>query len=463
MFKVKIWGIAVLALGITSLAFAAADIASAPVTEPALSSSTFVFNARNVPDIVQALNFAQKNHKNLTIEDGQVAVKAPGVVYLDLQGFDQMVSLQLQRQSIVVQAGMTWGQVQRLVAPFGLTPQFMPAQANEAIVETINSNRPGLTPSSPWVSEGLTSIRLLQSDGKIVNASQEKTPELWQGLIGGQGLLGVPLDVEVSLVKNQNLLRHAKLMSYRDYPAYIQDQVQGNSDISASFARVDVAPGKDFLNQLYVVSYWVKNKSLAEAVQVHPIRNDLTHSLYQWSAQGDDEKSLRWQMEKGFLANDLLHSSLTRSDLLMRQTKANRAAQTQALYYIPADQFVAFMDDLRALSIEQKRSFNQVTVRFLPKPSQSILALQKQALFATTLTFQSKADTADNDAIFLNRLNSIALNRQGGFALNANTLTDSAQMQALYPRLAEFLKLKSQYDTENMLISAQAPTLNREV
>lgn len=421
----------------------------------AATASTFVFNAKDTPDIARAVDFARNNQKAVVIQGtASNSNQNSGAVYLNLHDFKDLITLHLKRKTMLVESGMTWNEAQQLVAPFGLSLKFIPAQANEPIFQTINNNQSGLSPQNPLVADGVASIRLLQPDGKMVYVSREKTPELWRGIFGAQGALGVILDVKLKLTENRNLIRHAERISYRDYPAYLRDQIQDNADVSASFARIDVVPGKDFLNDMYVVSYWIKDRESAESPRLHPVRNHIASSVYQWSEKGDWAKRMRWQIETALLANTALHTELTSADLLLRQARAIDA-QSRQVYYIPVAQFVPFMDDLRTLAIEQKWSFNQVSVHYLEKSSDLLLAPQQGNTLAIIVN-TSKTSLAEQQAV-TPALIDLALKHDGGFTLDPSTTQDLAKVKLAYPQLSEFQQLKATHDAKGLFASTLSP------
>ena len=422
----------------------------------AATASTFVFNAQATPDIVRAVDFARANQKAVVIQ-GTVnnSAENSGAVYLNLHDFKDLITLHLKKKTMLVESGMTWNEAQQLVAPFGLSLKFIPAQANTPIFQTINDNQSGLSPQNPLVADGITAIRLLQPDGEIVNVSRNDKPELWRGLFGAQGALGVILDVQLKLVENRNLIRHAARLSYRDYPAYLRDQIQDNPDVSAGFARIDVVPGKDFLNDMYVVSYWVKDREAAESPRLHPVRNHLASSVYQWSEKGDWAKRMRWQIETALLGNTVFHSELTRADLLLRQARAT-TGQARQVYYIPVAQFVPFMDDLRTLATTQKWSFNQISVHYLEKSSDLLLAPQQGNTLAMVVN-TAKMSGTESQAI-TSALMDLALKHDGSFALDQSTTQDLAKVKLAYPEFNQFQQLKETYDAKGLFVSMLYPS-----
>lgn len=379
----------------------------------ATTSSTFVFNAESTPDIVRALKFARENQKSVIVQSTTQndPLLDKGVVYLNLHDFKELITLYLKKKTMLVESGMTWNEAQQLLTPYNLSLKFIPAHANDPIFQTINDNRSGLSPKNAWVADGIASIRLLQPDGHIVTVSRDEKPELWRELFGAGGALGVILDVKLKLVENRNLVRHAARLSLPDYIASVHEQAESNADISASFARVDVAPGKNFLNDLYVVNYWVKDGELAGSPHLHPVRNRIADSLYQWSEKGDWEKRIRWQMETALLGNNALRPELTQADLLLRQSRMTESASGQ-VYYIPATQFVSFMEDFRTLAKTQKWAFNQISVHYLAKPSDLLLAPKQGDMIALSI-HPSKASSAEQKSL----LTDLALKYAGSFAL----------------------------------------------
>jgi decaprenylphospho-beta-D-ribofuranose 2-oxidase len=217
---------------------------------------------------------------------------------------------------------------------------------------------------------------------------------------------------------------------------------------------MDVVSGTDFLNDLYVVSYWIKDRELAESPRLHPVRNHIASSMFQWSEKGDWAKRMRWQIETALLGNNALHSELTRADLLLRQAGAT-AGQSRQVYYIPVAQFVPFMDDLRTLATTQQWSFNQISVHYLEKSSDLLLAPQQGNTLAIVVNM-AKTSSAEQQAV-TPVLMDLALKHDGSFALDQWTTQDLAKVKLAYPEFDEFQQLKEAYDTNGLFVSALYP------
>ncbi len=428
----------------------------------AATPSTFVFNAQTTPDIVRAVNFARSSQKAVITQGeglGTIPENKDGVVYLNLRDYKSMVDLRLKNKSMRVESGMTWSEAQRLAAPFGLALKFIPAKANEPIFASININQSGLSPQSPLVADGVDSFRLLKPDGRVVDVSPSKTPELWRGIFGAQGVLGVVLDVQLKLVKNKNLRRQAYRMSYSEYPTYLHEQVQDNSDINATFARMDVAPGKQFLEDMYAVSYWVKDEEKDPSLRLHPVRDNIARSIYEWSEKGDWERKVRWQIEKALLGNAALHSKVTRADLLLRQVRTTDEHPMRLVYYIPVTQFVPFMDNLRSVAIDKKWALHQVSMHYLAKPSGLLLAPQQGDMLAINISVTKASLSLAEQKEVAPVLMGLALSHGGSFALNQFSVQDMAKLTSAYPKLSEFQRLRLKYDKDHLFASVLYPRL----
>ena len=176
--------------------------------------------------------------------------------------------------------------------------------------------------------------------------------------------------------------------------------------------------------------------------------------VFTWSEQGAWKKQLRWQIETSLLGNQWMHPELTQSDLLMRQARLEDN-QSQQIYYIPAEQFVSFVDDLRALALENNWAFSQISVRYAAKASRAMLSPNADNMLAITIGFDKSIK--GNAQVAATQLISLALNHNGSFALNQTETLNVDIAKIAYPQFAAFQQLKAQHDVNNLFVSTFYP------
>lgn len=87
---------------------------------------------------------------------------------------------------------------------------------------TLSANAHGRDLDSSSVVETIKSFRLLNANGEILNVSRIENSELFKLVIGGYGLFGVILDVDIELTDNEIYEQKSVVMDYKDFPKYFK-------------------------------------------------------------------------------------------------------------------------------------------------------------------------------------------------------------------------------------------------
>ena len=84
-------------------------------------------------------------------------------------------------------------------------------------------------------------MRVMLSNGEVVHATPTENADLFRHVLGGYGLFGVIVDVDLDVVDNAMYARRALYMDYKEYPAYYRAQVENRRDIGLVFGRFSVS------------------------------------------------------------------------------------------------------------------------------------------------------------------------------------------------------------------------------
>lgn len=180
-----------------------------------------VVRPRSVADVREALGFAEEHDLVVSIAGTQHAMGGqasyPGALVLDMRGLDA-VSVDESRRTATVQAGATWHQVLERAHPVGLSVSTMPSIDVLSVGGTVSVNAHGLDFRTGSLSSTIRSMRVMLADGTVHDISREREPELFRSVIGGYGLFGVVLDVELDLVDSEMYRLRSQVIDYRDFP-----------------------------------------------------------------------------------------------------------------------------------------------------------------------------------------------------------------------------------------------------
>src|SRR2546426_7608491 len=114
---------------------------------------------------------------------------------IDMRDFNEVLALDRERKILRVEAGATWDDVQRSIAPYGLAVKVMQSSNIFTVGGTLSANAHGRDLDVTQVVEVVQRFHLLLADGRILLVSRDSNPELFSLVIGGYGLYGVILDV----------------------------------------------------------------------------------------------------------------------------------------------------------------------------------------------------------------------------------------------------------------------------
>src|SRR6184192_76025 len=140
-------------------------------------------------------------------------------------------------------------------------------------------------------------MRVMLSNGEVVNTSPTENADLFRHVLGGYGLFGVILDVDLAVVDNEMYNRRAVYMNYKDFPAYYRSHIEGNNEIGLTFGRLSISPGS-YLRET-VLHVYDKTQFTGSLPPLTPGRLEtLDRFIINFSKRGGVGRWLRWTLEK---------------------------------------------------------------------------------------------------------------------------------------------------------------------
>jgi FAD/FMN-containing dehydrogenase len=178
-----------------------------------------IVKVRNVDEISSALKFARDKHLTISIAGQRHSMGGqtftPNGLVLDMRDFNQL-RLDKSSNTLNAQTGATWQQIQYFLDPQGLAVEAMQSINIFTVGGSMSVNAHGIAHRPGPMASTVRSFRIMLGNGEIKNASPEENPELFRLALGGYGLFGVLLDVDLRVVKNEAYERSTKYMGYKD-------------------------------------------------------------------------------------------------------------------------------------------------------------------------------------------------------------------------------------------------------
>ncbi|MNI17400.1 putative decaprenylphosphoryl-beta-D-ribose oxidase [compost metagenome] len=381
-------------------------------------------------------------------------------IVLDMLPYHKVLNLDVNHKIIRVQSGITWEQIQAKINPHGLAIRVMQSSNIFTVGGSLSSNIHGRDPHEGPIIDTVESFRLMTAEGKILNVSRTEHAELFPLVIGGFGLFGIILDVDLRLTDNRMLIQNTSPVDYRDFPSYFAENVQGNDIIDLTVARLSSAPAS-FLTDMYVTNFELAQPSLTEKVIALKGERAVEASklLFGLSRKYDWGKNWSWSIQKKLYANES-DKRITRNNAMRPEiqfTEYRDVQKTDLLqeYFIPIDSFVPFVDGLREIVQQDKLNLVNLTVRYVPKNEEAVLSYAQEDCFALVVLFNHKRSPAQIAKLekSTQRIVDLALKNKGSYYLTYQLFPTLEQFKQAYPNEQTFFQAKTRWDPEHLFMN----------
>ena len=152
-----------------------------------------------------------------------------------------------------VNAGTRWRDVIKALDPLGFSPAVMQSNNDFGVASTFSVNAHGWpVPYGPFGAT-VRSIRLMLADGSILTCSRTENAELFGLAMGGYGVFGVILDLEVEMVENVMLKPKFEVLPGKEFgPRFIA--ALSAEGVKMAYGRLSVARA-NFFDEGMIVTY----------------------------------------------------------------------------------------------------------------------------------------------------------------------------------------------------------------
>jgi FAD/FMN-containing dehydrogenase len=421
-------------------------------------------------DISNALQFARGNKLKVSCAGQQHSMGGQTFTHnglvLDLRDFNR-IRLDKEHKTVNVQSGVRWWQLQQMLDREGLSVKAMQSINIFSVGGTLSVNAHGIDPMPGPIAPTVRSMRVMLSNGIIVQASPTQNTELFRHVLGGYGLFGVILDVDLDIVDNEMYSRKTLYMNYTDFPRYYQANVENDKDMGLVFGRLSVSP-RSFLRETAVHAY-TKAAFDGDLPKLKPAaHNTLDRLIINFSKTGGLGRWTRWTLEK--YAEPHIHDCISRNQAMSQKDVClvsrneemyddmaylkNRLRDTDILqeYFIPYDRMPEFVDALRDVVLGNQANLLNVTIRTVHKDTVTALPYAKENMFGFVLYFNVTFDDRSSEILRKTTVDLIdQAQRLGGtYYLPYQLFYSREQLRKCYPEIDDFFAMKKKYDPDGL-------------
>jgi len=423
-----------------------------------------VIHVKSEADILSAIQQANHEHVPIAImgkqhSQGGQSLAANGIE-LDMLPFNRVLNLNLKKKQVTVQSGITWGDLQKYINQYNLAIKSMQSPNIFTVGGSMSVNAHGDDFRAGPVGNSIVGFNLLLANEKKVYVTATTNPALWSAVIGGYGLFGVVTDVTLQLTGNDLLVSQYQVIDFDNFLNYFRENIFDRKDIVLFYAHLNIVPGIHFLQDMYVITY-ADTKNLPNEVMPldNPDKwNTVLTPVFNISRYGKLGKEWRWGLEKLVFKKVYSDHVVTRNNAMEKPVNfaSNHYSEYNAdwlqEYFIPTNKISEFIQALQPAILENNINLLNVTIRYVPTESNTLLPYAKTNCFAVVLYFNQDLSAGEvaNAKLWTQNLIDAALSVGGNYYLPYQEFASEAQFKRAYPGYKKIIELKKTYDPKNI-------------
>ncbi|TNF17504.1 MAG: FAD-binding oxidoreductase [Rhodobacteraceae bacterium] len=352
-----------------------------------------------------------------------------------------------------VHAGARWREVIAALDPRGFGPKVMQSNHDFGVAATFCVNAHGWPVKLGPMGATVRGFDLLTPQGEVVSCSRTRNADLFGMTMGGYGLTGALLHMDVEVAENLRLEPRFETMAARDFGTRFVKAI-GEDAVNMAYGRLNVGRARFFDETLMVTYRPAEDQDDLEPASGSGLMAHLASYLYRAQLHNEPMKRLRWWTESTVLPI-LSDGPVTRNSLINEPvvTLDDRDPQRTDIlheYFVAPERFADFVDLCRRVIPASYQEFLNVTLRFIDTDATSWLSYAPVPRIAAVMSFsQEMTARAEADMARMTRALIDGITGIGGtYYLPYRPHATQAQFVKAYPRAAEFAAAKRALDPD---------------
>lgn len=360
-----------------------------------------------------------------------------------------------------VHAGTRWFQVIRALDPIGFSPAVMQSNSDFGVASTFSVNAHGWpVPYGPFGST-VRKIEMMLADGSVVTCSRRENADLFKLAMGGYGLFGVILKLDVEMVENVMLQPTYERLPAPRFAERFMAAVKDPA-VKMLYGRLNVSKS-DFFTDSLVISYRAAQRQPAHLPAFRDSPAFLSRRVYRRQLKSETGKRVRWFAESRL--NPSLGSGLATRNTLMAEPVRNLASSntryTDILheYFVPPERFGDFLKACQDTIVPSGQEMLNITLRYVAADSESVMAFAPTPRIAGVMSFAQEVSPEGEEGML--RMTEALIERVadlgGSFYLPYRLHARRDQVARIYKNTPAFVEAKRRYDPDLVFRNAIWP------
>ena len=414
-------------------------------------------------------------------------VNQPGGLLLDLREYRgvELTKEHRSNRTVRVLSGTPWADVQEAANGDGLQPGtygtrfaqresepdlYVPSSLSVKVQQSSNIfsvggslsvNCHGRDKDFGAIISTVRSFRIMLADGRVVTADRSAAEgseerRLFRAAIGGFGLFGVILDVELELQDNLMVEKHTTLLTYTDYVEVLARDILPDPQVALHFGRlnIDELNRDNYLREMYVVDYRATGRIEGKLPLSTEEGSRLVGTFMELGEWSELAKKLRWEGlltgvdVPGRVELTTLNNAMRPPVQFLLKRQGIRKVNILQEYFIPPEGFESFVDGLRATALSDGIDLQNVTTRFVAGSDQALLSYAPDDRIAVVLyislwlTEAGIKEAGDWTRELVDKAQAL----DGSYYLAYQRWPTQEQLRESYPNFDKFLSEKAHFD-----------------
>lgn len=412
---------------------------------------------KTIDDIRQAFKIAKEKNLHISIAGvrhsmgGQAFFK--DALVLDMTQFNNIISLDETKDILTVESGATWHEIQLYLHPKNLAVKAMQSTDIFTVGGSLSVNAHGMDHIIGSIASTVHSFTIMLADGSIQKVTKTFQPELFNAVIGGYGLFGIILQVELEVTKNVMYKRDTIFLKTYEFPAFFE-KINQNKTYELFYAHLSTSP-ITFFKDILIYGYKKVEHSgpfpPLKKISLVNFRRYLINlskrrsyaQIFKWVAEKYIDPAIDKYRENNIISrNKVMHDSVEYlENILINETDILQE------YFIPRKHFISCIEKMRTVLKKSNIPLLNASIRVINKES-NMLNYAPEDMFAIVLylNLQVNPQALQEMKRLTRELINIAIQFKGTFFLPYQLYFTSEQLHQAYPNIDQFFELKKRYD-----------------
>ena len=349
-------------------------------------------------------------------------------------------------------AGARWSQIIATIDPQGFSPAVMQSNHDFGVAATFCVNAHGWPVPYGPMGATVRSIKMLLADGDLVSCSRTENIDLFNLAMGGYGLSGLIIEMQVDMVENQRLDPTFETLPGEELGTAFQTALADKS-VTMAYGRLNV-DRENFMSEALMITYRAADdQSDLPPASGSGFMSKAAGKIYRAQLGNERMKRFRWYTEADLaprLAGPSTRNSLINEPVITLDDKNPARVDILHEYFVGIDRFPDFLQVCRDVIPASYQEFLNVTLRFINTDAESLLSYAAVPRIAAVMSF-SQEMTARGEADMARMTHALIegiIGIGGSYYLPYRPHASVDQLLRAYPRAGEFVAAKRAIDPQ---------------